>query len=154
MTGPVGSDLSCHVTYNRRNILSFYFSGPPIRYRAYSVKSINDGPSWKEVERYAFVSPLWGGADPRIMTSAVTDIQYAMTFDLASGRRLTLSDFIGKENLAKARALVEAFGGEAAFEEDNFYVDDKGQLFLFAERTQPQPGREALNLSRLVVRDY
>ena len=35
------------------------------------------------------VSPLWGGADPRIMTSAVTDIQYAMTFDLASGRRLT-----------------------------------------------------------------
>ena len=154
VTGPVGSDLSCHVTYNRRNILSFYFSGPPIRYRAYSVKSINDGPSWKEVERYAFVSPLWGGADPRIMTSAVTDIQYAMTFDLASGRRLTLSDFIGKENLAKARALVEAFGGEAAFEEDNFYVDDKGQLFLFAERTQPQPGREALNLSRLVVRDY
>ena len=125
VTGPVGSDLSCHVTYNRRNILSFYFSGP-----------------------------LWGGADPRIMTSAVTDIQYAMTFDLASGRRLTLSDFIGKENLAKARALVEAFGGEAAFEEDNFYVDDKGQLFLFAERTQPQPGREALNLSRLVVRDY
>lgn len=64
VTGPVGSDLSCHVTYNRRNILSFYFSGPPIRYRAYSVKSINDGPSWKEVERYAFVSPLWGGADP------------------------------------------------------------------------------------------
>ena len=57
VTGPVGSDLSCHVTYNRRNILSFYFSGPPIRYRAYSVKSINDGPSWKEVERYAFVSP-------------------------------------------------------------------------------------------------
>ena len=30
VTGPVGSDLSCHVTYNRRNILSFYFSGPPI----------------------------------------------------------------------------------------------------------------------------
>lgn len=77
------------------------------------------------------------------MTSAVTDIQYAMTFDLASGRRLTLSDFIGKENLAKARALVEAFDSDAALEEDNFYVDDKGQLFLFAERTQPQPGREA-----------
>lgn len=76
-----------------------------------------------------------------------------MTFDLASGRRLTLSVFIGKENLAKARALVEAFGGEAAFEEDNFYVDDKGQLFLFAERTQPSR-TEALNLSRLVVRDY
>jgi hypothetical protein len=154
VTGPVGSDLKCRVTYNRRGILSLVFSGPRIYYRSYPVSNINDTENWKNVQHYAFLSPLWGGADPSIMTAAVTDIQYAMTFDLATGRRMTLYDFIGTGNSDAVKDLMVSFGDEARMDSDDFYVDEKGQLFLLVRRQQPEPGKETLNLSRLVAREY
>jgi hypothetical protein len=154
VTGPVGNDLKCQVTYNRKGILSLVFSGPPIKYRSYNVSQVNDIENWREVQRYAFLSPLWGSADASVLTAAVTDIRYAMTFDLKTGRRMTIFDFIGTQHNDDLRDLLSTLGEETLLERDNFFVNDKGQLFLMASQLQPEPGRVVLNLSQFVVRDY
>jgi hypothetical protein len=154
VTGPVGSDLGCRVTYNRQGILSLVFSGPPIRFRAYSVSDINNTDYWKNVKKYVFISPLWGGSDPKIMTAAMTDIRYGMVFDLHTGRRMTLQDFIGSGQNETVRQMLSSLGEEAQMDEENFYVDENGQLFLLASREEPEPGRVPLELSSLVVREY
>lgn len=154
VTGPVGSDLGCRVTYNRQGILSLVFSGPPIRFRAYSVSDINNTEYWKNVKKYVFISPLWGGADPKIMTAAMTDVRYGMVFDLHTGRRMTLQNFIGSGQDKTVHQMLSSLGEEAQMDADNFYVDEKGQLFLLASRQEPEPGRVPLELSSLVIREY
>ena len=154
VTGPVGSNLTCRVTYNRKNLLSLVFSGPPIYFRSYPVSVINDSAAWDRLRRYMFLSPLWGGSDPDLMTAAVTDIQYGMVFDLRTGQRLSTADFIGSGQDGTVRQMLATLGDTAELDPENFYVDEKGQLFLLASRQEPEPGRVPLDLSALVDRNY
>ena len=158
----MGSNLTCRVTYNRKNLLSLVFSGPPIYFRSYPVSVINDSAAWDRLRRYMFLSPLWGGSDPDLMTAAVTDIQYGMVFDLRTGQRLSTADFIGSGQDGTVRQMLATLDSPLALLEqllaeldpENFYVDEKGQLFLLASRQEPEPGRVPLDLSALVDRNY
>lgn len=151
VTGPVGGELSCQITYNRRGILSLVFTAKPILFRNYPVSEVNNLTSWIQLKKYACITPLMGGADPSLLTAEKTDLQYAMTFDLRTGRRLTWDYFLGKEATKEVERRVTALGHSARLQTDIFYVNDKGQLVALADL---ETGRVPLDLSDLVSRDY
>ncbi|MCD2435937.1 hypothetical protein LQE88_08055 [Acidaminococcus sp. NSJ-142] len=152
--GPVGGELQCKVTYNRRGLLSLVFTGKPIRYRTYPVSEVNNLASWSQLKKYVYVSPLIGGSDPNSLTAERTDLQYGMVFDLNTGSRLTYEYFLGKNREAAVKERLAELGSDARLDPDNFYVDDQGKLIALASVQQPEPGRVPLDLSDLVVRDY
>lgn len=151
VTGPVGGELSCQITYNRKGILSLVFAAKPVLYRNYPVSEVNNLPSWTQLKKYACISPLLGGADPTLLTAEKTDMQYAMTFDLNTGRRLHWDFFLGEDAGEEVSRRVADLSGSARLQDDNFYVNDKGELIALADL---ETGRVPLDLSDLVRRDY
>lgn len=149
VTGPVGGELQCRVTYNKNRLLSLVFSGKPIRFRSYPVSEVNNLPSWAQLKKYAYVSPLMGGADPNLLLADKTDLQYAMVFDLVTGSRLTLDYFIGPGREKELQELLEPLGEGARLQRDNFYVDEKGNLTALASVQVPDTGRVPLDLTGL-----
>lgn len=155
MTGPVGSALHCQVTYNRNNLLSIVFTAPPIQYRMFPVSEVNNLASWARLKKYAYVSPLLGGADPNLLRAEKIDLQYALVFDLTTGNRLTLNHFLGSGQQEAIQQRLEALGPGARLQPDNFYINDKGQLIALASVQEPAPGgRTPLDLSDLVIKEF
>lgn len=155
MTGPVGGPLQCQVTYNRNNLLSIVFTAPPIQYRMFPVSEVNNLASWARLKKYAYVSPLLGGADPTLLRAEKIDLQYALVFDLTTGNRLTLNHFLGSNQEETVQARVEALGPGARLQPDNFYINGEGQLIALADLQQPAPGgRTPLDLSDLVIKEF
>lgn len=154
VTGPVGGELQCQVTYNKNRLLSLVFSGKPIRYRSYPVSEVNNLPSWAQLKKYAHVSPLMGGADPNLLLADKTDFQYAMVFDLTTGSRLTLEYFIGHGREKELQDLLQPLGDGARLQRDNFYVDEKGSVTALVSVLEPDTGRVPLDLTGLKIRNY
>ena len=155
MTGPVGSSLQCQVTYNRNNLLSIVFTAPPIRYRMVPVSEVNNLASWARLKKYAYMSPLLGGADPTLMQAEKIDLQYALVFDLTTGSRLNLSYFLGTGQKEIIQARLEALGRGGRLQPDNFYINEQGQLIALVSVRDPSPGgRTPLDLSDLVIKEF
>lgn len=155
MTGPVGSALQCQVTYNRNNLLSIVFTAPPILYRMFPVSEVNNLASWARLKKYAYVSPLQGGADPTLLRAEKIDLQYALVFDLTTGKRLTLNHFLGNGQREALQARVEELGPGTRLQPDNFYITDQGQLLALVDLQGPGPGgRKPLDLSDLVIKEF
>lgn len=154
VTGPVGGGLQCQVTYNRNNLLSLVFTAKPIRFRMIPVSEVNNLASWARLKKYAFVSPLVGGADPALLRAETIDLQYALVFDLTTGNRLTLGYFLGNGQQETIQQRVEALGSGARYQTDNFYINEKGQLIALASVEGDTPGRTPLDLSDLVIKEF
>lgn len=155
VTGPVGSALQCQVTYNRNNLLSILFTAPPILQRMVPVTEVNNLANWARLKKYAYVSPLRGGADPSLLRAEKFDLQYALVFDLTTGNRLTLNYFLGSNQQEAIQQRLEALGTGARLQPDNFYINEKGQLIALATVQEPQPGgRSPLDLSDLVIKEF
>lgn len=155
VTGPVGGPLQCQVTYNRNNLLSIVFTAPPILYRMIPVAEVNNLASWARLKKYAYVSPLIGGADPNLLRAEKIELQYALVFDLTTGNRLTLSHFLGSGQQDTLQARLDALGPGARLQPDNFYINGEGQLIALASVQEPAPGgRTPLDLSDLVIKEF
>lgn len=153
VSGPVGGYLQCRVTYNRNNILSILFTTPKIYYRTYDTKTVQDKKKWETVCKYCRVSPLSPVISDTGLTAQINDLQYAMTFDLTTGKRLTLDYFLGN-NQNKVNAVLAAEGSPLHLEKDDFYVEEKQQLTVLAEQQGPEWDRKRVKLSSLVTRDF
>ena len=152
ITGPVESELQCQVTYNRRQILSLVFQGTPILYRSYPVSEVNSLASWTRLKNYAYVSSLQGGADPTLLVARITDLHYALVFDLATGSRLTLDYFLGANRQEELQERLAGLGEGARLQKDDFYITTQGRLVALA--SVPGKGRVDLDLSDLVIREF
>lgn len=152
ITGPVESELRCRVTYNQNHLLSLVFQGKPVLYRNYPVAEVNNLASWTRLKKYAYVSPLLGGADSGLLLAQKTDFQYAMVFDLHTGNRLTLEYFLGGGKAEELQERAAALDPWARIQNDNFYIEPQGKLMAMA--SVPRKGRVELDLSDLVIRDF
>lgn len=155
VAGPVGSQLQCQVTYNKNHLLSILFTAPPLLYRMMPVSDVNNLASWARLKKYAYVSPLLGGADPTLLRAEKIDLQYALVFDLDTGNRLTLGHFLGTGQEEAIQQRLDGLGTGARLQPDNFYINEQGQLIALASVQEPKPGgRTPLDLSDLVVKEF
>lgn len=154
VTGPVGGYLQCRVTYNKNNILSILFTTPKIYYRTYDTQTVQNENQWNEICKYCRISPLSPVIADRGLTAQVNDLQYAMTFDLDTGNRLTLDYFLAGTDPEKIEEVLSAAGNRLHLEKDDFYVEDKKELTALVEQQGPQWDRKRVKLSSLVTRDF
>lgn len=153
VVGPVGSNLQCRITYNQHNILSILFSVPKINYRTYDIGLTQNKPRWAKLNKYCSISPLHILAASSGLTAEVSDLQYAMTFDLQTGKRLDLAYFL-EDNLGKVQPFLGAQGEDLSLQKDNFYVEGANELIGLAEVGRADWGRKKVELSNLVKRKY
>ncbi len=136
VVGPVGSGLQCRVTFNDNKVLSIVFTAAVINYRTYPLTAVQDEAQWKKINTYAALSPLMAMATSQGLTAKSTDLQYAMTFSLTTGKRLTLQDFGLTSESVKA-AVVDKLGVGSQVDGTNFYLTEQGQLVLLAQQGDP-----------------
>lgn len=153
VTGPVGSSLQCRVTCNKDNVLSILFTAPVINYRTYDYAKVQNEKEWLEVKRYCAVSPLRAMVASEGLTAAVSDLQYAMTFDLKDGKRLSLKDFSDKTETAdlKGQGLIEE---NDLLEPTDFYIEGENSLIALVEPQEKDWGRDKADLSSIVTKKF
>lgn len=153
VVGPVGSNLQCRITYNKHNILSMLFTVPKINYRTYDIGLTQNKKKWEKLNKYCAISPLKAFAASSGLTAEVSDLQYAMTFDLQTGKRLDLAYFL-QDNLAKVKPVLAAKGVALTLQADNFYIEGTNELIGLAEVSEADWGRTRIELSDLVKRKF
>jgi len=154
VTGPVGGYLQCRVTYNKNSILSILFTTPKIYYRTYDTKTVQDKDKWTDICKYCRISPLNSVIAETGLTAEVNDLQYAMTFDLTTGKRLTTDYFLGNNSQGKVDELLAAEGNRLHLDKDNFYVEEQKQLTVLVEQQGPEWDRKKVKLSSLVTKYF
>lgn len=144
MAGPVGNPLRSRVTYNKKNKLSILFECPYISYRNFTTAEVNNVIKWHNWKKYCYISPLLAEARTGILYAQRVDMQYAMTFDLLTGNRLTYEEIVPGINERKLEQRAAALGENTRISNDDFYLNEQGQLVLLVEVNGKNLGREPL----------
>lgn len=146
VVGPVGNNLRCRVTYNKQGFLSILFESPFISKRFFEEKEIQNGELWSDITRYCYVAPLLTEKHSQLWYAPKIDLQYAMTFNVNSGKRLDYHGFLQGDADDSLKNALAVYPAGTRVQKDVFYLTSAGVLTFVAEVPGKEFGRVSVQL--------
>lgn len=94
VAGPVGNTLQCRITYNAEDRLSVLFTAGAVISRSYKVADVNNSEFWPTITKYCFIPELHSDVAKENLVAPITDLQYAMVYDLTTGTDYPMMYFL------------------------------------------------------------
>ena len=153
ISGPVGNNLRCLVTYNQNNILSILFESPLVQNRIFRASEVNDSASWSNLRNYCFVSYLVSDAIPNVLYAQKVDMQCGMVFDLKTGKRLNYKDLLKSGVNTDLAPMLTQYGEGSYVQNNNFFLTNTGNLDIFVDAQGSDAERKVLEIEKNKVKD-